>query len=65
MIKIEVEFDHKFVVEIPVNSFEEFEDDNMTIEDSDEMIAIAIEEQYGISDISNIWVGSEVKEDTK
>jgi len=48
-----------YIVEIPVNSFEDICEENMSIKDSDKMIAQAIFEKYNQMP-KHIWVGEEV-----
>lgn len=65
MITINGKFngDVDFIVNIPVDSFEDICEDNMSIKESDKIIAQAIFKKYGDEpeNIHSIWVGKEIK----
>lgn len=48
MIKVKGTFENSFIVELPVNSFEDIMFDNMSRATSDELIRNAIYEKYGV-----------------
>jgi len=60
MITIKGKASINYIVNIPVNSFSEIEEDNMSIKDSDEMIGQLILKKYGFMP-DDIWVDKEVK----
>jgi hypothetical protein len=65
MITINGKFngDVDFIVNISVDSFEDIYEDNMSIKESDKIIAQAISEKYRDEpeSIHSIWVSKEIK----
>ena len=47
-IKVEVEISSKVIVELPVNSYDDILFDNMTRDESDELIIDAIRDKYNM-----------------
>lgn len=50
-----------YVVELDINSFDDIDEEKMSIEESDVLIEKAITKKYGVIP-THIWVGKEVKE---
>lgn len=62
MITVKGRCTFDFEVEIPVNSFEDIEEDHMSIESSNILIGDAIESKYGV-DVYKIWVAPETNKE--